>query len=107
MTEYSRLDDRSIEDVIIRAYLNKDVVTQSGNYSGGNIIHTIKIDEEYRPDLISFRVYNTPELRWVVSLIAGNEDETFPLPVGSDISLPTMVWIRERIRHYTETPELE
>lgn len=66
------------------------------------IQHDVLPDEEYRPDLLAYRVYGNPVMRWVVSLVADVEDEAEPLPLGVTLRLPTAAWVRERIRHYED-----
>ena len=55
---------------------------------------------------MAYRVYRNSALRWVIKLVAGHESETEALPIGDDISLPSAAWIRERVRHYADTPEV-
>ncbi|HBE5520622.1 TPA: hypothetical protein KMB30_004195 [Escherichia coli] len=40
------------------------------------------------------------ELRWVVTLAAGLEDESQGMTVGKKLKLPPATWIREMIRHF-------
>lgn len=105
---YTRLDNRSVEDPIIRAYLHREIIQQSERYDDqNNFIYTIKQDEKYRPDLVAYRAWGSADLRWVVDIIAGNEAETDALPVGKDLTFPTAAFIRDRVRHYTDSPEIE
>ncbi|MEB7891866.1 baseplate protein [Hafnia alvei] len=106
MSEYPRLDDRCIADPIIRSFLHREVIAQSQLFDGSNITYTIKLDEAYRADLVAYRVYKNSALRWVVKLVAGHESEMESLPVGDDIILPPAAWIRDRVRHYADTPEV-
>ncbi|CDM92277.1 hypothetical protein [Xenorhabdus bovienii] len=107
MSEYSRLDDRCITDPIIRAYLHREIIAQSQLYDhASNISYTIKPDEEFRADLVAYRVYKNSVLRWVVRLVAGHESELESLPIGDNLSLPSAAWIRDRVRHYADTPEV-
>jgi len=106
--QYSRLDDRSVEDLILRAYLHREIIQQSERFDDeNNFTYTIKPDEKYRPDLASYRAYGTVELRWVINRIAGHESELEPLQAGQDLSLPSTAFIRDRVRHYVENPEIE
>lgn len=107
MSDYPRLDDRCIEDPIIRSYLHREVIAQSQRFDdASNIQYTIKLDEAYRADLVAYRVYKNSALRWVVKLVAGHEHEMEALPVGDDLTLPSAAWIRDRVRHYADTPEI-
>ncbi|MGL5103111.1 MAG: hypothetical protein ACRC6N_11395 [Plesiomonas sp.] len=71
------------------------------------MIYTVKPDEEFRADLIASRAYKNSTLRWVIRLVAGHESETESLPIGENLSLPSVAWIRDRIRHYSSSqPEI-
>lgn len=109
MSDYSRLDDRCIEDAIIRSCLYRDIIKRIDGNDSELVTRCVLPDEEYRPDLLAFRVYGPGchVLRWLVSLVAGNESEDLPLPVGENIVLPPLVWVRERIRHWSNSAELE
>lgn len=103
MTVSSRLSDLNIEDDIVRAYFYGDVLAYSRDGTRTDCIeYAVKLDEVQRPDLLAYRVYGTPDLRWLVSLVADVEDEADPLPVGQVLRFPPAAWLRERIRHYTD-----
>ncbi|CAM3952423.1 baseplate protein [Serratia sp. arafor3] len=106
MTTYNRLDDRCIEDPIIRAYLHNEVIRKSNSQDVDLYRYDIKPDEEYRPDLVAHRIWGICELRWCVRLLAGTVAEYEPLPIGQTLSAPSIAWLRERIRHYVDTGEL-
>lgn len=101
MTDYPRLDDRCIEDPIIRTMLHREILARAADRSIPLREYEISGDEIYRPDLAAQRAYGNHVLRWVITLLAGNDDESQPLPQGETLRLPDVVWIRERIRHYS------
>lgn len=104
----SRLDDRNVSDPIIRAYMHQAIVAKCNSYDSDLIPHDITQDEIYRPDLIAQRVWGTDELRWVITRVCGQEDESEALPVGKALFLPELAWIREQINIYsTSMPELD
>lgn len=105
---YNRLDDRSIEDIVLRGLFHQEVIKRSSSFHEDNSDYTIKIDEAYRADLAAFRAYNeNDDLRWIFRVLCGLESEMDPLPVGKTLSLPDMSWIRDRIRDYASgKPEL-
>lgn len=107
MSDYPRLDDRCIDDPIIRALLHREILEQVADLSISLRTHEIAADEVYRPDLAAQRAYGNHVLRWVITLVAGNEDESEPLEQGDTLRLPDAVWIRERIRHYTDGGGIE
>lgn len=96
-----RLSDLSIEDHIWRAQLYTKIL----NYvrtSKDSIFYELKEDEKTRPDLVSYRVYGVESLRWVVVLVAGNDDEFSPLPVGYRLVFPPISEVRRMIREVKE-----
>lgn len=100
MSTYSRLDDRYIDDDVIRSFMHNEVVAKSTSQDIDLKSHDITPDEEYRPDLVAYRIWGTEELRWAVRIIAGTEAEWDPLPVGAIIYAPPLAWLRDRIRHF-------
>lgn len=98
---FSNLDDRQVSDPIIRAYMRKVVLSMCNSYDDNLTQHYVTADEVYRPDLVSYRVYGTAELRWVVSLAGGIEDEAEGLAEGELLKLPPAAWIREQIRKFS------
>ncbi|ENC6657591.1 baseplate protein [Aeromonas hydrophila] len=102
-TQLSRLSDMQIEDDVIRSLLYSDVLAHCRTEGETDVItHDVLQDEVYRPDLVAYRVYGNPVMRWAVSLVADVEDEAEPLPVGVTLRLPSAAWVRERIRHYMD-----
>lgn len=105
---YSRLDDRYVCDDILRAMLHQELLLRVQVYREDNFEYTIKLDEVYRSDLAAFRAYGNADLRWVLRLVAGHENEMEKMPVGTTFTLPDQAWIRNRIREYAGTsPEFE
>ncbi|WP_413113425.1 hypothetical protein [Thaumasiovibrio sp. DFM-14] len=102
MAELSRLSDLNIDDDILRAELYHRISRYIANPSNSVLVHFVAIDETYRPDLVSYRLYGTPELRWLVSLVCDVDDEAAALPVGEEIRLPPAAWLRTEIRRYSD-----
>lgn len=103
MNNIGRLSDLNIVDDIIRADFYQHVVAHIQNPTADTITYTIRIDEEYRHDLVAYRVYaGITELRWIVGLVCGVDDEAEPLPVGETFNFPTPVWIRREMRSFIE-----
>ena len=98
--ELSRLSDFNIKDDILRAdfYLRIVRHINSANFSG--VSYTISLDEAYRPDLVSYRLFKTADLRWLVGLVCGVDDEAEPLEVGSTYVFPNAVFIRREMRKF-------
>ena len=72
----SRYDDRNIADPILRAELRKEVMLMCESNDKNLTIYYVLPDEQYRPDLLAYRMWGIAELRWVVTLAAGLEDES-------------------------------
>ena len=54
---YNRLDDRSIEDVVLRSLFHQEVIKRSASFHEDNHDYTIRLDEVYRSDLAAHRAY--------------------------------------------------
>jgi hypothetical protein len=91
----SRLSDQNIDDPIIRSVMYRELLVSDKT---DWVSHAIAVDEEYRPDLVSHRIYKTVDCRWVVLLIAGLTDELEALPVGVTSSYPPSYLIRKYIK---------
>ena len=50
--------------------------------------------------MVAYRLYQDHTLRWVVLVRAGVDDPRGGLPVGENIYLPPVVWLREIIKKY-------
>ncbi|MDC5753602.1 hypothetical protein [Vibrio europaeus] len=96
-----RLSDLSIDDHIWRVKLYRKIreyIRLGKNLS----YYEVKEDEKTRPDLLAYRVYGYVDLRWLVVLVANNDDEFSPLPVGYRLSFPPIQVIRTFIREVRE-----
>lgn len=102
MSELSRLSDLNIEDDILRASYYQRVTQYLDSPSSSLTDYDLKIDEEYRPDLVSYRFYGTVELSWLVCLVCEVDDAADPLPVGETIYLPDAAWIRRSMRQFMD-----
>ncbi|MDW2193016.1 hypothetical protein [Vibrio sp. 1641] len=103
MSKLSRLSAENIEDDILRAHFFA-IVMEYVNRSGNTDLfeYTIRLDEVYRADLVSYRAYATVELDWLVSLVCDVDDPTNPLPVGETIKLPPASWVRRSMRQFMD-----
>lgn len=97
----SRYDDRNVSDPVLRALLRQEVMKKCESNDQNLYVHYVRPDEQYRPELLAYRLYSgIHQLRWVVTLAAGLEDESEPMTIGQKLTLPPAVWIREMIRHF-------
>ncbi len=95
------LSDQNVTDLTLRAQMYRDIKEFAATDDSNITLHTIKPDEAYRSDLVSFRVYNRSDLAWLVDLIADREDIALPLVASSTVRLPDAVYIRGKIKEYT------
>jgi len=103
---YNRLDDRTIEDAVLLALFHQEVIARATSFNVDNFPYTIKPDEAQRSDLAAHRAYENADLRWVFRLLVGHESETESMPVGKTLTLPSLTWLRDRMRDYSGAPEL-
>ena len=92
----SRLSPYNVTDDIRRSDLYREI--RKGN--DGWPAYTIQPDEVLRPELTAFRYYGTDQLKWVVLIAAKLDDLREPMTAGTEIRLPPIAWIRERIKYY-------
>lgn len=104
---YSRLDDRYVEDDVLRALLHQEMIKRVSEYHADNFQYTIKIDEVYRSDLAAYRAYRIADMRWVFRVLVGHESEMEEMPAGTTLTLPDLAWVRNKIRDYAgPAPEM-
>lgn len=58
-------------------------------YRDDDITHVVSNEEAGRPDLISYNVYGTPDLMWLVLQFNNILDPTLELDVDTELRLPT------------------
>ena len=92
----SRLSPENIPDELKRAELYRDIRNAEG------FAYEVQPDETKRPELIAYRYYQTDELKWAVMIAAGLDDPRQEIEAGIKITLPSVVFIRERIKFYAE-----
>ena len=76
-----RLDDGKIT---IRNLKDNDLVAK---FSNRDLIHTVTVDEDQRPDLIALNFYGDPRLYWVI-LAANDLREKSEVIKGMPIRIP-------------------
>lgn len=83
--------DRSGEDfLILRRQLGLEP-------EEGDTFITITQDIEKRPDLMSSRVYGTPDLWWVIYEFNGIRDPFFELKQGTSLRIPALERVLDAI----------
>ncbi|CAH0543005.1 hypothetical protein [Vibrio marisflavi] len=100
MSSIPRLSDQNISDPILRAHYYKIVNDYINSTSSELVTYIIQMSEEYRPDLVSYRVFGSKDLAWLVCLASDLDDTADPLPVGETIYMPTAAWIRRSMRQF-------
>ena len=98
MATNSRLSPYEITDDLVRAELYREIRTGAPGWTE----YTINPDEALFPELVSQRAYGIDQLKWCILIAAGIDNMRERLPVGSTIKLPPIVWVRQRIKYYSE-----
>lgn len=98
MTQLSRLSPLNIQDELIRARFYREL--RDGLFEWEE--WEVSIDEIRMPELVSLRYYGTESLKKIVAVCAGLDDMRKYLEAGSLIRLPTIKWVRTRIRYYCQ-----
>ena len=101
MSSLSRLSELNIEDDILRGIFYGLVMKHVSDPTAKLKPAIVRPNEEFRPDIMAYRVYGMPELRWCISLVCGISDEAEPLPVGEEFKFPEAIWIRQLIRTFS------
>ncbi|MCG3884123.1 hypothetical protein I3271_05435 [Photobacterium leiognathi] len=101
-SELSRLSDLNIEDDILRADFYLRIMRYIKSPEATGIKHTIALDEPYRHDLVSYRIYKTVDLRWLVGLVCGVDDEAQPLEQGETYLFPSLIYVRREMRAFLD-----
>lgn len=98
MTQLSRLSPLNIQDELIRARFYREL--RDGLFEWEE--WEVSIDEIRMPELVSLRYYGTESLKKIVAVCAGLDDMREYLEAGRLIRLPTIKWVRTRIRYYCQ-----
>ncbi|MCG7550967.1 hypothetical protein [Pseudoalteromonas sp. Of7M-16] len=94
--------DQLIEDVMLRGRMYREIIA---DIRAGNINttpHTVALDEVSRADLISYRVYKTPALEWLVDVLAHREDKRDNIEANTKLKFPELAYIRQMIIKYSK-----
>lgn len=102
MAKISRLSDQNVSDSIYRGFLYDEII--AGDIPN-SIEYEIKPDELFRPDLVSYRIFATPDLAWMVLVAAGVDDPSSPMQFSQKLILPPASWVRSRIIHWSNGGE--
>lgn len=103
MASFSRLSDQNIEDPIYRGFLYDEIIQAE---FPDTVEYEVKPDELFRPDLVSYRVYRTPDLDWLVLVAARVNDECDGMQFGQVLKLPSASWVRSRINYWASGGQL-
>lgn len=97
----SQLSDENVSDLVLRAQMYKDILSDVESGVQAAQTHEVKEDEQYRSDLIAFRFYGRNDVSWLVDLMSSREDIAEPHVIGMKILLPESVYIRSKIKYYS------
>lgn len=99
-----RLSPLQIPDPLLRAELYREIrnAQTDRKYRNGGAwgYYTIQPADVLMPELIAHKAYALDTLKWVVMIAAGQDNPRDRLTAGKDIYLPSLAWLRERIRYY-------
>ncbi|MDN4628277.1 hypothetical protein [Erwinia sp. PsM31] len=62
---FPRYDERSIAEPVLRTGLRKEVMITGESNDRDLTVYYVQPDKRYHANLLSFRVWEVPELRWV------------------------------------------
>ena len=94
----SRLSPLNIQDELIRSLFYKELRQGASDWDEWEV----SVDEIKMPELIALRYYGTTEMKAIVAICAGLDDMRDDLQSGSLIRLPSIKWVRTRIRYYCQ-----
>lgn len=94
----SRLSPLNIQDELVRSLFYKELRQGMPDWDEWEV----SIDEIKMPELIALRYYGSTEMKRIVAVCAGLDDMRESLQSGSLIKLPTVKWVRTRIRYYCQ-----
>ncbi len=94
----NRLSPYNIKDDLVRGELYRDI--RNGQDNEDWTEYEVSLDEVLMPEKIAHRYYGIDSLKWVVLVAAGIDDMRDRMEAGSTLRLPSLVWIRQKIRYY-------
>lgn len=111
MPRFGPFEDRfrpdQIGDPLMRARLYRDIRRQTPRVSRDAWHrHTVAPSEVLMPELVAYRVYGSKRFKWVVLVAARLDNYCRSLESGVELRLPTVEWLRDRLRHYDNMAEV-
>ncbi|MDX5979629.1 hypothetical protein [Vreelandella alkaliphila] len=96
-----RLSPSQLTDPLVRARLYRDIRRQTPRVSRKSwYSYTVAPGEVLMPELVAYRAYRSKRLKWVVLAAAGMTDYRLALEGGETLQLPSLEWLRDRLRYY-------
>ena len=103
MAEISRLSPYNINDDLLRVQLYREIRDAQNEFlQDGWTEYTVQPADILRPELISYKQYQTASLKWLILVAAGLDDMREALQDGAVLKLPTTTWVRLRIKYYMD-----
>ncbi len=93
-----RLSIYNIPDALARGRFVREIRDAKDDWVRWEVLE----EEAYRADLISFRYYGTEEAASIIYSAAFIDNPELPIQIGSQIPLPPVAWIRQRIRYHQD-----
>lgn len=98
MQAIAKIDPLNIADPLYRSGLYAEIRRPLDDWDRWEV----SIDEVLRPDLIAQRYYGSVRFKSVVAVAAGLDDYRQSLAPGIAIPLPPVVWLRQRVKYWSE-----
>ncbi|MBE0505897.1 MAG: hypothetical protein IBX50_04145 [Marinospirillum sp.] len=90
-----------IPDSLYRARLYAEIRTRTPQVSPDMWFeYEVSPGEVGLPELVALRRWNDETLKWVVLIAAEIDDPRREMEAGITLLLPSITWLRDRIRHY-------
>lgn len=95
----SRINPMLINDPLYRAKLYDEIRRPKENDLNFSD-YEISVQEALLPEIAAVRFWNDETLSWVVMVAAELDDPRREIEAGITVRLPSVTWLRNRIRYY-------
>lgn len=104
----SRIDPMLIDDSLYRAKLYSEIRNKNPLVSRSEWTdYEISPGETLSPPAIALRHWQDESLSWVVRIAAEIDDPRREMESGRIIALPSITWLRDRIRYYQKLQSIK
>ena len=92
-----------ISDSLYRVKLYDEIRQAEGDFSE----YEVSMGETLLPEVIAVRKWNDETLGWVVMIASEIDDPRREIEAGITLLLPSITWLRDRIRHYQKLSSMD